>query len=87
MTIVHFNIVKTIVEHGIQSLAIPAISTGIYRYPVKEAARIAIDTLSQFMKHFKVDLRCEMVLNDKGGIKSFRTLYRYALGSALLLKE
>ena len=32
-------------ELGARSLAIPAISTGIYGYPVEEAAAVAIDTL------------------------------------------
>jgi O-acetyl-ADP-ribose deacetylase (regulator of RNase III) len=32
-------------EVGAKSLAFPAISTGIYGYPSREAARIAVDTL------------------------------------------
>lgn len=32
-------------EAGAQSLAFPGISTGVYRYPVELAARLAIDTV------------------------------------------
>lgn len=35
-------------ERGLSSIAFPAISTGIYRYPVEQAASIAIDTVSSF---------------------------------------
>lgn len=31
--------------HGIQSIAFPAISTGIFRYPMREAYRVAIGTI------------------------------------------
>ena len=30
-------------EHGIESVSIPAIGTGIYRYPITEATQIAFD--------------------------------------------
>ncbi len=35
-------------EHGLQSLAFCCISTGEFRFPKEEAARIAIDTVRQF---------------------------------------
>jgi len=37
-------------EHGIDSLAFPSISTGAYRYPVREAAEIALTTALDFLK-------------------------------------
>ncbi len=37
------------VTHGVRSIAFPAISCGIYGYPVPEAARIAIDTTAEVL--------------------------------------
>ena len=37
------------VTHGIRTIAFPAISCGVYGYPVPEAARIAIDTTAAFL--------------------------------------
>lgn len=34
-------------EHDCRSIAFPAISCGVYRYPVEQAARIAVKTLTQ----------------------------------------
>lgn len=35
---------------GAVSVAFPSISTGIYRYPIEEAARIAVSTVSEVLK-------------------------------------
>src|ERR1700735_2176124 len=37
------------VAHGVRSIAFPAISCGVYGYPIPEAARIAIDTTASFL--------------------------------------
>jgi O-acetyl-ADP-ribose deacetylase (regulator of RNase III) len=36
------------VERGVRSIAFPAISTGVYGYPIGEAARIAVATVRGF---------------------------------------
>lgn len=36
-------------EHGIRSIAFPSISTGVYSYPVNEAASIAVATVRAFV--------------------------------------
>ena len=33
-------------EHGVQTLAFPGISTGVYRYPIAHAARVAIEVIA-----------------------------------------
>src|SRR5262245_189968 len=33
------------VQHGLRSIAFPSISTGVYRFPIDRAARIAVDTV------------------------------------------
>jgi len=32
-------------EHDVQAIAFPSISTGAYRYPIEQAARIAVETV------------------------------------------
>src|SRR5690349_7956339 len=39
------------VENGIRTIAFPAISCGIYGYPIPEAARIAIGTTAETLSH------------------------------------
>jgi O-acetyl-ADP-ribose deacetylase (regulator of RNase III) len=40
---------KLAAEHKLASIAFPSISTGVYGYPVAEAARVAINTVVSFL--------------------------------------
>lgn len=44
------------VENGIRSIAFPSISTGIYRFPLEQAAEIAVRTAKQFVAEHPGDL-------------------------------
>lgn len=37
-------------KHGIRSVAFPSISTGVYSYPVQQAAEIALQTVTEVTK-------------------------------------
>lgn len=54
------------VEKGIRSIAFPSISTGIYHFPVDEAARIAIGTAKEFVAAHpgKLDLILWVLFDD-----------------------
>ncbi len=41
------NALKRAEEHGVTSVAFPAISTGAFGYPLEEAARIALHTIAE----------------------------------------
>jgi O-acetyl-ADP-ribose deacetylase (regulator of RNase III) len=43
-------------ENQLKSIAFPAISTGVYGYPKDEAARIAIDTINECLKHSDMEV-------------------------------
>lgn len=44
------NSLKLAVENKIKTIAFPAISTGIYRFPLERAARIALNELKTFLE-------------------------------------
>ena len=41
---------KLAVERDVKTIAFPAISTGVYRYPLEAAARISLGTVIDFLK-------------------------------------
>ena len=43
-------------EHGLKSIAFPCISTGIYGYPTRDAARVAVQTVSETLARLDVDI-------------------------------
>lgn len=43
-------------QYGLHSIAFPAISTGIYGYPLEEAAKIAVETTRMFLEETNADL-------------------------------
>jgi len=46
----YLNILRLADENQIKSLAIPSISTGIYKYPIEEATEIVLNVVSDFIK-------------------------------------
>ena len=49
----YFHSMQVELEHGIRSIAFPSISTGVYRFPVELAAKIAVKTVSRFLEDNK----------------------------------
>ncbi|HTX87600.1 MAG TPA: O-acetyl-ADP-ribose deacetylase [Bacteroidales bacterium] len=52
-------------QNGCRSVAFPNISTGIYGFPKKEAARIAIGTVKEYLKENPVPESVEFVCFDE----------------------
>lgn len=48
------NSIKTALEHNCQSIAFPAISTGVYGYPKQEAAKIAYESVQEFTSDINI---------------------------------
>jgi O-acetyl-ADP-ribose deacetylase len=43
------NCLRLAVEHGFKTIAFPAISTGVYGYPLSEAAKVSSQTIEDFL--------------------------------------
>jgi O-acetyl-ADP-ribose deacetylase (regulator of RNase III) len=43
------NSLQLAIENNCKSIAFPCISTGVYRFPTNEAAKIAVDTVLEFI--------------------------------------
>jgi O-acetyl-ADP-ribose deacetylase (regulator of RNase III) len=60
-------------ELGAQTIAFPAISCGIYGYPVPEAARVALDTVVEHLDEHSSVQRATFVLYSNETYEQFRS--------------
>ncbi|WP_050183204.1 O-acetyl-ADP-ribose deacetylase [Domibacillus robiginosus] len=45
------NALQVAIENGIKSISFPSISTGVYRFPIEQAAVIALRTVTNFLEN------------------------------------
>lgn|SRR5699024_1983533 len=69
-------------EHRLTSISFPSISTGVYRFPVDRAAKIALHTIVEFLKNNQLG-RATMTLFSEADYKE----YEKALKNISLSKE
>lgn len=58
------NCLKLAVENEISTISFPSISTGVYRFPVEQAAEIAVNEIMNFLKEHKQIEKVQMVCFD-----------------------
>ena len=58
-------------EHDCRSIAFASLSTGAYRYPIDQAARIALSTAIDFLKQYGQPELVRFVLFDAGAYGAF----------------
>lgn len=58
-------------ELGLNSIAFPAISTGIYGYPLAEATRVAIESVRQALLHSKSVNTVRFVVFDDAALQAY----------------
>jgi O-acetyl-ADP-ribose deacetylase (regulator of RNase III) len=51
----YLNSLKLAEEHGLKTIAFPAISTGAYGYPLEEAVEIAVKAVRDYLKNSKIE--------------------------------
>ncbi len=68
------NSMRLAMEHGIRTIAFPSISTGVYHFPLELAAKIAMSTVTEFLRENedKFDL-VEWVLFDERTEKAYNS--------------
>ena len=59
------NSLKLAIKHNLSSIAFPNISTGIYGYPKGDAAKIAINTVKEFLKQHDLITKVYFVCFDE----------------------
>lgn len=72
----YYNSLTQAVDLGCRSIAFPAISTGIYGYPKKEAAQIAFDTVYEFTKKF--DIEVVFIFHSQADLELFTSVAKMA---------
>ena len=68
-------------SHKLESIAFPAISTGVYGYPAEEAAKVAWTAIQEMLPKLKCLKEIRMVFFDEKGKKAWKD----ASGSKLIL--
>ncbi len=48
----YYNSLNLAKKNGIKSVSFPSISTGVYRFPIDKAARIALTTVTEFLQEY-----------------------------------
>ena len=68
------NSLQLAVENGIKTIAFPAISCGAYRYPISEAAQIAIGTTREFLANADNINKVIFVVTNDQILEAYRRL-------------
>ena len=70
----YLNSLDIAVKNDIKTIAFPNISTGVYRFPKLEAAKIAIETIKSFLKNNKTIEQVVFVCFDEENYDIYKTL-------------
>ncbi|HNR36691.1 MAG TPA: O-acetyl-ADP-ribose deacetylase [Candidatus Hydrogenedentes bacterium] len=74
----HRRSLEVAVKHGLKTVSFPAISCGVYGYPIPDAARIAVETVANFLRENPSIERVRFVLFSR----EIRDIFAKALEEA-----
>lgn len=60
--------------HGLRSIAFPAISTGVYGYPVRDAARVAVRSVKEALALLSAPLEVIFCCFSRGDLEIYNSL-------------
>lgn len=75
LTQCYYNTLRLAHAHDIKSLAIPAISTGAYKFPIRDAAKIALKEIYHFLETHSVIEKIYLVCFDDKTYKIYSEEY------------
>ena len=70
------NSLQLAVEHGVKTIAFPAISCGAYRYPIAEAAEVAVECTARFLRTNATIDRVDFVVSSDEIHRAYETAMR-----------
>lgn len=76
----YLNSLTLAVQHGIKTIAFPAISTGAYGFPRDRAARIAVSVVKRFLEHNTTLERVILVAFGKAAYDCYQEAVEEILG-------
>ncbi len=68
------NSLKLATENNLSSIAFPAISCGVYGYPIDKACEIAIITTADFLKQNTTNIKVYFVLFSAGDLEIYNKI-------------
>ncbi len=63
-------------DRALQTMAFPSISTGVYGYPVKEASRIALKTVYEFLKTNDMPSLVRFLLFSQSDLETYMAAFK-----------
>jgi len=68
----YFNSLKVADEFGLKSVSFPSISTGVYKCSIKDASKVALETIVRFLKEYAQNIKqVNMVLYTDDMFENF----------------
>ena len=62
-------------EHGLETVDFPSISTGVYGYPLPQAATVALHTIMAFLDTHSLPRRVRMICHSQEAAQVYRQTY------------
>lgn len=67
----YYNSLNLAKKKGLKSVSFPSISTGVYRFPIDKAARIALTTVKRFLQEYNFE-EIRFVLFSKRDLEIYK---------------
>lgn len=73
------NSLQLAVDHKLRSIAFPSISTGVYRFPIVQASRIALRVILDFIASDEASPRVVVTCFSEQDLETYRSVYQELL--------